>query len=127
MEYDYKIDHKRRLKKIQGRMEDLGLSVFLGSRLRTISYVGDVFCPWRSFIVIPLEGEPAIFTFIIDAERVRDDSWLDDVRGFGPLGGGHQIDVITDEITEHLEQNGKGRVGVELGMSNYLPEGNLTS
>ena len=127
MDYDYSIDHKKRLKDIQGKMEEEKIAVYLGSRLRTLSYVGDVFCPWRSFIVIPQDGEPSIFTFVIDAERVRDDSWLDDVRGFGPLGGGHQIDVITDEILDHLPQNGNGRVGVELGMSNYLPEGNLTT
>jgi len=127
MDYDYSIDHKKRLKDIQGKMEEEKIDVYLGSRLRTLSYVGDVFCPWRSFIVIPQNGEPSIFTFVIDAERVRDDSWLDDVRGFGPLGGGHQIDVITDEILEYLPQNGNGRIGVELGMSNYLPEGNLTT
>ncbi|MFW9992104.1 MAG: M24 family metallopeptidase [Candidatus Odinarchaeota archaeon] len=127
MEYDYSIDHKKRLKKIQVEMDEWGLSVYLGSRLRTLSYVSDAFCPWRSFIIIPRDGDPVLFTFIIDAERVRDDSWLDDVRGFGPLGGGHQIDVITDEILGMLPGSGAGKIGVELGMSNYLPEGNLTT
>ncbi|MFW9915696.1 MAG: M24 family metallopeptidase [Candidatus Thorarchaeota archaeon] len=127
MEYDYSIDHQRRLKRIHAKMEEWELSVYLGSRLRTLSYVGDVFCPWRSFIVIPQEGEPTIFTFVIDAERVRDDSWLDDVQGFGPLGGGHQMEVITDAIADILPDTGEGKVGVELGMSNYLPEGNLTT
>jgi Xaa-Pro aminopeptidase len=125
-DYDYSIDHKKRLRAVQDKMQENDLSVLLGSRLRTISYVGDVFCPWRSFIVIPQDREPTIYTFVIDAERTRDDSWLDDVRGFGPLGGGHQIEVIADAISEHMP-NPKSRVGVELGMSCYLPEGNLTS
>ena len=125
-DYDYSIDHKKRLRSVQDKMQENDLSVLLGSRLRTISYVGDVFCPWRSFIVIPQDGEPTIYTFVIDAERTRDDSWLDDVRGFGPLGGGHQIDVVADAISEHMPDS-KSRVGVELGMSCYLPEGNLTS
>ncbi|MFW9802312.1 MAG: M24 family metallopeptidase [Candidatus Thorarchaeota archaeon] len=125
-EYDYSIDHKKRLCAIQDKMQEKGIPVLLGSRLRTISYVGDVFCPWRSFIVIPQDGDPTIYTFVIDAERTRADSWLDDVRGFGPLGGGHQIDVVADAILEHMPSP-KSRVGVELGMSCYLPEGNLTS
>ncbi|MFX0045165.1 MAG: M24 family metallopeptidase [Candidatus Hermodarchaeota archaeon] len=126
-EYDYTIDHKGRLKRVQDKMQEWGLSAYLGSRLRTISYVGDVFCPWRSFIMIPQSGDPTIYTFIIDAERVRDDSWLDDVRGFGPLGGGHQMDVLVDALSETLPPSGSGKIGVELGMSCYLPEGNLTT
>ncbi len=126
-DYDYSIDHKKQLSQMQDMMQEWDLQVYLGSRLRTISYIGDVFCPWRSFIVIPQSGDPTIFTFVIDAERVRDDSWLDDVRGFGPLGGGHQMDVISDELEEYLPPSGEGRVGVELGMSCYLPEGNLTT
>ncbi|MFX1367835.1 MAG: M24 family metallopeptidase [Promethearchaeota archaeon] len=126
-DYDYSINHRKRLSAVQDKMQELNLPVLLGSRLRTISYVGDVFCPWRSFIVIPQAEEPTIYTFVIDAERVRDDSWLDDVRGFGPLGGGHQINVIADALSEYLPSSGAKRVGVEHGMSCYLPEGNLTA
>jgi Xaa-Pro aminopeptidase len=127
MDYDYSVDCRKRVKRIQEKMEEWGLSAYLGSRLRTISYVGDVFCPWRSFVIIPKDGEPTIFTFIIDAERVKDESWLDDVRGYGPLGGGHQMDVVSDALQELLPETGKGKIGVELGMSNYLPEGYLTT
>jgi Xaa-Pro dipeptidase len=126
-DYDYSIDHKKRLSAVQDKMQEMNIPILLGSRLRTISYVGDVFCPWRSFIIIPQAEEPTIYTFVIDAERVRDDSWLDDVRGFGPLGGGHQIDVIADALSEYLPSSGEKRVGVEHGMSCYLPEGNLTA
>ena len=127
MDYNYSIDHKARLRKIQDKMSEKGLSAYLGSRLRTISYVGDVFCPWRSFIIIPLDSDPTIYTFIIDAERTRDDSWLDDVRGYGPLGGGHQMDVVIDALQDCLPESRTGKIGVELGMSCYLPEGNLTT
>ena len=106
-DYDYSIDHKARLKRVQSKMQELDLSVLLGSRLRTISYIGDVFCPWRSFIVVPQNDIPTIYTFVIDAERVRDDSWLDDVRGFGPLGGGHQMDVVIDAISDNLPKSGE--------------------
>ena len=107
-------------------MKKEGIDVYLGSRLRTMSWTTDAFFPWRSFIVIPSEGLPTAFTFVIDAARAADDSWLDEdhVLGFAPMGGQDQISQIAYMI-EDLIPNG-GVVGVEAGMSNYLPEGNLT-
>ena len=123
----YFIDFPGRIRRIQEAMRQEGLDVYLGSRLRTLSWTLDVFCPWRSFVVIPAEGMPTAFTFVIDAARVADESWLDEdrVRGFAPMGGQDQIEQISDFIRELLP-GGRGRVGVESGMSNYLPEGFLT-
>jgi Xaa-Pro aminopeptidase len=123
----YFIDFPKRLKDVQTAMQKENLGVYLGSRLRTLSWLLDAFCPWRSFLVIPSEGLPTAFTFVIDAARVADDSWLDEdhVLGFVPIGGQDQIAQIADCI-EDLLPNGKGRLGVESGMSNYLPEGFLT-
>jgi len=123
----YFIDFPARIESLQRAMAKEGLDVYLGSRLRTLSWTLDAFCPWRSFVVIPLQGMPTAFTFVIDAARVLDDSWLDEdhVRGFAPMGGQDQIEQICDFIREQIP-GGKGRVGVESGMSNYLPEGFLT-
>ncbi len=123
----YYIDFPGRIKMIQKEMQNENLDVYLGSRLRTLSWTTDAFCPWRSFVVIPAEGLPTAFSFVIDAARIADDSWLDEdhVMGFAPMGGQDQIEQISDFILELLN-NGKGRVGIESGMSNYLPEGNLT-
>lgn len=121
------IDFPKRIKSIQKEMARAKIDVYLGSRLRTLSWTLDAFCPWRSFIVIPVEGLPTAFTFVIDAARIADESWLDEdhVLGFGPLGGQDQIELIINVIKGHLKRN-KGRLGIESGMSNYLPEGNLT-
>ncbi len=123
----YFIDFPGRIRSIQTAMREENLDVYLGSRLRTLSWTLDAFCPWRSFVVIPREGLPTAFTFAIDAARVADDSWLDEgqVQGFAPLAGQDQIQQIAGVI-ESLISGGKGRVGIEDGMSNYLPEGNLT-
>ncbi len=123
----YYIDFPGRIKRIQELMQQEKIDVYLGSRLRTLSWTLDAFCPWRSFVVIPSEGLPTAFTFVIDAARVADDSWLDEdhVMGFAPMGGQDQVAQIADFILDHLPGN-KGRVGIESGMSNYLPEGNLT-
>jgi len=121
------IDFSKRLKQIQEKMVQENIDMYLGSRLRTLSWVIDAFCPWRSYIVIPPEGLPTVFTFVIDATRVADDSWLDEdhVLGYAPLGGMDQITQISDFIKEHLGVK-RGRIGIESGISNYLPEGNIT-
>ena len=123
----YYIDFPARIHSIQAEMAKENIDVYLGSRLRTLSWTLGVFCPWRSFVVIPAEGLPTAFTFVIDAARVADDSWLDEehVFGFAPMGGQDQIELIADFIKDLLHAE-KGRVGIESGMSNYLPEGNLT-
>jgi len=123
----YFIDFPGRVSQIQKSMANEKIDCYLGSRLRTISWVADAFCPWRSYIVIPAEGIPTVFTFVIDAARVADDSWLDEdhVLGYAPLGGMDQITLISDFIKDDLNVK-PGRIGIESGMSNYLPEGNIT-
>ena len=121
------IDFPGRVRALQAEMAGAGIDVYLGSRLRTLSWLLDTFCPWRSFVVVPAEGDPAAFTFVIDAARVADETWLaeDRVLGFAPMGGQDQIELIADFV-KGLLQGRRGRVGIESGMSNYLPEGNLT-
>jgi len=108
-------------------MAEQGLDVYLGSRLRTLSWTLDTFCPWRSFLVIPREGLPTAFTFVIDAARVADETWLDadHVLGYAPMGGQDQVTAVSDLIRGYLK-GGRGLVGIETGMGNYLPEGHLT-
>ena len=122
----YYIDFPGRIKAIQAEMAKEKIDLYLGSRLRTMSWTTDAFFPWRSFIVIPADGLPTAFTFVIDAARAADDSWLDEdhVMGFAPMGGQDQITQISDFIKDLLPHG--GRIGVEAGMSNYLPEGYLT-
>jgi Xaa-Pro aminopeptidase len=123
----YYINFPERVSQIQKGMAKENVDVYLGSRLRTLSWVSDAFCPWRSYVVIPAEGLPTVFTFVIDAARITDESWLDEdhVLGYAPMGGMDQITIISDFIKELLKGR-KGRIGYETGMSNYLPEGNLT-
>jgi Xaa-Pro dipeptidase len=123
----YFIDFPGRVKSIQAEMAKQKIDVYLGSRLRTLSWTLDAFCPWRSFVVIPAEGMPAAFSFVIDAARIADETWIDEDRVFGfvPMGGQDQIELISEFIKDQLK-GGRGRVGIESGMSNYLPEGWLT-
>jgi len=123
----YYIDFPKRIKSIQKEMARRGIDVYLGSRLRTLSWTLDVFCPWRSYIIIPPAGLPTAITFVIDAARVADDSWLDQehILGYGPMGGQDQVSLLVQLIKPYLK-GGKGIVGMETGMGTYLPEGHLT-
>ena len=123
----YFIDFPSRVKQIQAEMAQKGIDVYLGSRLRTLSWVSGAFCPWRSFIVIPPEGLPTVYTFVIDASRVADDSWLDPdhVLGYAPMGGQDQVSAISERVNKYLK-GGKGVVGIESGMGSYTAEGHMT-
>lgn len=123
----YFIDYPERIRQIQLAMAKEKIDVYLGSRLRTLSWTTDAFCPWRSFVAIPPEGLPTVFTFLIDQARVADDSWLDidHVVGYVHFEGMDQISMICNFIKDQLNVR-KGRIGIESGMSNYLAEGNLT-
>ena len=119
----YYIDNPGRVKAIQKEMHKRGIDVYLGSRIRTMSFVMDTFCPWRSYIIIPPEGQPTYFTFVVDAMRVGDETWIDSdhVRAYGPMGGMDQVSAITDFIKEDLGIK-KGRIGYEDGISSYTSE-----
>jgi hypothetical protein len=101
----YYIDFPKRVEQIQNQMAKEMIDVYLGSRLRTISWISDAFCPWRSYVVIPPEGLPTVFTFVIDAARIIDESWLDEdhVLGYAPMGGMDQITIIADFIKDILK------------------------
>ena len=123
----YYIDNPGRVKAIQEEMGRRGIDVYLGSRIRTMSFVMDTFCPWRSYLIIPPKGQPTYFTFVVDALRVGDETWLDGdhVRAYGPMGGMDQVSAITDFIKDELDIQ-TGRLGYEDGISTYTAEGNLS-
>lgn len=123
----YWIDNPARVRAIQTSMAERGIDAYLGTRPRTLSFVLDAFCPWRSYLLIPSEGEPVLFTFIVDAARVADETWLsqDNVRAYAPMGGQDQMSVLASLLLDELGI-AKGRLGVEDGISTYTPEGNLS-
>jgi Xaa-Pro aminopeptidase len=123
----YYIDNRARVRAIQAGMKEAGLSLYIGSRPRTLSWVLDAFCPWRSYLAIPLQGDPVAFTFIVDSTRLADETWLppDNVRAYAPMGGQDQISVLSAFVLDELGLS-TGRIGVETGLSVYTPEGNLS-
>ena len=68
----YYIDNPGRVRDIQKEMHKRGIDVYLGSRIRTMGLELDTFCPWRSSFIIPTEGQPTYFTFVVAPRRVGD-------------------------------------------------------
>jgi len=123
----YFVDIDKRIRDIQTLMRERDIDVYLGSRIRTMSFIVDAFVPWRSYIVIPAEGLPTVFTFVIDAARLLSETWMDEdhVRGYFGAGGADQIGVIQYFIEDELGIK-MGRLGYETGMATYTAEGWLT-
>ena len=123
----YFVDIDQRIKDIQTLMRERDIDVYLGSRIRTMSFIVDAFVPWRSYIVIPAEGLPTVFTFVIDAARLLSETWMDEdhVRAYFGAGGADQIGVIQYFIEDELGIK-TGRLGYETGMATYTAEGWLT-
>lgn len=117
------INFEGRLKKIRAKMEEEKIDVIIGTRLRTLGYVSGAFIPWRSTIIIPLNGEPEIFTLLLDVERVKDDSWIKNVNIWGPAEGMY----LEPQVAESIKKLGyeKGKIGVEYGQEMILASGHI--
>jgi Xaa-Pro aminopeptidase len=123
----YFIDSPARVKAVQAEMAKQNLGLYIGTRPRTLSWILDAFCPWRSYLAIPASGDPIVYTFLVDAVRLADETWLpaENVRAYAPMGGQDQISVLSDLAREELGLS-PCKIGVETGISVYTPEGNLT-
>jgi Xaa-Pro aminopeptidase len=123
----YFVDSRQRIREVQEEMQRQGIDVYLGSRPRTLSWTLDTFIPWRSYVVLPAEGLPHLFTFFIDCERIGSETWLDpeQISAYFGAPGMEPMPSIAKFIKERL-RSPRGRVGIEDGISVYTPEGYLT-
>jgi Xaa-Pro aminopeptidase len=118
------IKYAERLERVREALRTKKIDCLVGTRLKTITHVSGAFVPWRSVAIIPSEGEPRLITLMLDAERVKDDTWLNIVLPYGPVAGGGFVEMISYQIAElGLE---KGTIGIESGSCSYLPEGYIT-
>jgi Xaa-Pro aminopeptidase len=118
------INFPRRISRFQEEMQKAGVDVLVGTRLKTITHLSGGFVPWRSCIVVPAEGELQLIAPVLDSARLADETWLDNVVGYGALPGIDYLDSIATRINE-LGLS-KGTIGIESGTTNYLPEGFIT-
>ena len=115
------IDFPKRIRALQDALRQREIDVLVGTRLKTITHVSGAFVPWRSAAVIPADGEIRLFTVSMDAVRVAEEGWLEDVVGYARV-------PMMERVAERIADLGlaRGRIGIESGYSWYLPEGNIT-
>ena len=121
------IDNAARVRDLQHAMAARGLDAYLATRPRSLSWITDAFCPWRTYLVVPAEGDPVLYTFVVDATRIADETWLPAgrVRPYLPIDGQDPISAIRYCLTEEFAIR-RGRLGIEDGISAWTPEGNLS-
>jgi len=119
--YTVHIDFRKRLGKVKDTLKQEGVDVLVGTRLKTVTHVCGAFCPWRSAVVIPAEGEIQLVPPSMDANRLLQESWLDNVVGYGRFT---MMETVIRRIKElDLETS---TIGFETGSSAYLPEGYMS-
>lgn len=114
------IDYGQRLAKLQDTMRASGAEVLVATRLKTITYLAGTFVPWRSAMVVPVDGEPLLFTVGMDKTRIAEEGRIA-VTSYGRTS-------MIDSAVKHVHELGKhrGTIAMEDGYSWYLPEGNIT-
>lgn len=115
------IDFQTRLAKFQGMLQEQGVDVLVGTRLKTVTHMSGAFVPWRSVVVVPAKGEIQLITVGMDGPRVQEEGWLANVVGYGRKS---MMEMVIDRIGQLGLQT--GRIAVEDGYSWYLPEGMIT-
>lgn len=106
------IDFAERIRKIRSQMKKRNLDGFVATKQGSLSYLLGVIAPWRSAVVIPMDGDLIGITVTIDADRVKKGTWLQDIRGWE---WALKKPPFTEMITQALKEMklGKSRVGLE--------------
>jgi Xaa-Pro aminopeptidase len=118
---DIKIDWEGHVDKYQAAMEDLNLDFCILTRVKSITYLTGCFVPWKSAIFLPRKGmgEPALFTVLLDVERVKAEGHLKNVSGWGPMKGffwEKKIQSAAKKAGVYSLKGAAPRIGVELGL-----------
>jgi len=120
---DMHIDYPGRIKKITEKMKSLGIDLFLATRGKSVNYIGGAFIPWRSIAPVSKEGYVGLNTLLMDAERIKDDSWLKNIVPCAPLPGMELWEVTVQQIKSLGFEN--ATIGLEMGHSPRMIAGFL--
>jgi Xaa-Pro aminopeptidase len=120
---DVHIDYVKRIGKIQEEMNAKGIDLLVGTRGKSVTYIGGAFIPWRSTALVSKDGYVGLNTLLMDFERVKDDSWLENVVGCAPLPNMELWEVTVNQIKKLGFE--EATIGIELGHSPRMIAGYL--
>nr|MDO8082042.1 Xaa-Pro peptidase family protein [Candidatus Freyarchaeota archaeon] len=117
------INYWKRVENVRAAMESGGFDVLVLTRNKELTYISGAFLPWRSVMVVPLDGEIQLYTVLSDAERIKDDSWIENVSTYAPIPSLSW----TNQVIDYLKKNNlaKSTIGVNLGYTIRVNEGYL--
>jgi Xaa-Pro aminopeptidase len=93
---------------------DIDLTFLVGGRASSAMFYRLADTPSGSALIIPREGNPALFSYPVDYVSTREESWLPVVELEGREGAN---ETIANYINEYLE--GGGRVGIDPNSMSY--------
>jgi Xaa-Pro dipeptidase len=120
---DIHINYAGRVEKMREAMKSRGIDLFLATRGKSVNYIAGAFVPWRSVLLASQDGDLALYTLLMDAERVKDDSWMENVVPCAPLPGAELWERTVKDIRELGFE--RATIGVELGHSPRVIAGYL--
>jgi Xaa-Pro dipeptidase len=120
---DIFIDYPGRVKKIKNEMKAKNIDLLLATRGKGINYVAGAFVPWRSVMPISKDGYLGLNTLLMDTERLKDDSWMENIVATAPLPEMELWEVTVGQIKEMGFE--KATIGLELGHSPRMIAGFL--
>ncbi len=118
---ELQINWNGHVKKYQAAMEELNLDFCVLTRVKSITYLAGCFVPWKSYIFLPKEGmgEPELLTVLLDVERIRAESHLKNVSGWGPMKGFYwekKLQTAAKKAGVYKAKENPPKIGVELGV-----------
>ncbi|MFW9949514.1 MAG: aminopeptidase P family N-terminal domain-containing protein, partial [Candidatus Thorarchaeota archaeon] len=118
---EIRINWNGHLKKYQSAMDELNVDFCVLTRVKSITYLAGCFVPWKSYFFLPKEGfgEPELFTVLLDVERVKAESHLEKVSGWGPMKGFHwekKLQSVAKKAGVYDPKHKVPKIGVELGV-----------
>ena len=117
------IDYVKRIARIREEMSAKGIDLILATRGKSVTYIGGAFIPWRSVAVVSKDGYVGLNTLLMDFERIKDDSWLENVVGCAPLPDMELWQVTVQQIKKLGFE--EATIGIELGHSPRMIAGYL--
>ena len=120
---DIFIDYPARVEKIKNEMNAAGIDLLLATRGKGINYVAGAFVPWRSVMPISKDGYLGLNTLLMDSERLKDESWIENIVATAPLPNMELWEITVAQIKELGFENSV--IGLELGHSPRMISGFL--
>jgi Xaa-Pro aminopeptidase len=107
------VDYRSHAAALRGRADDAGLDALLLTRRGSIAYLAGVWAPWRTAVLLPVDGDVSLLTSRNDVARVSAETWIETADSWTRSRERPFPDAVADTL--ETAEVADGRVGVEMG------------